>query len=82
MAESLESGAREGPLDARGASFRACFRADLHAGKEETLCEKDPISRLQEDRKIMDLVEEHGPSRWSVIAQDLPGRIGKQCRER
>jgi myb proto-oncogene protein len=23
-----------------------------------------------------------GPKKWSVIAQELPGRIGKQCRER
>eukprot|EP00976_Prorocentrum_cordatum_P039551 803936-Prorocentrum_minimum.AAC.5 len=23
-----------------------------------------------------------GPKKWSVIAQQLPGRIGKQCRER
>lgn len=23
-----------------------------------------------------------GPKRWSLIAQELPGRIGKQCRER
>ncbi|XP_019092165.1 PREDICTED: pentatricopeptide repeat-containing protein At3g09040, mitochondrial-like [Camelina sativa] len=24
----------------------------------------------------------YGPAKWSVIAQSLPGRIGKQCRER
>ena len=23
-----------------------------------------------------------GPKKWSTIAQHLPGRIGKQCRER
>jgi hypothetical protein len=37
---------------------------------------------LQEDDKIIDLVKEHGPTKWSVIAKSLPGRIGKQCRER
>ena len=35
-----------------------------------------------EDAKIIELVRQHGPKKWSVIAQELPGRIGKQCRER
>jgi hypothetical protein len=38
--------------------------------------------RLQEDKRIIELVSEMGPKKWSVIAQELPGRIGKQCRER
>lgn len=37
---------------------------------------------LQEDDKIIDLVKKYGPTKWSVIARSLPGRIGKQCRER
>ncbi|KAL2934316.1 Transcription factor MYB3R-3 [Bienertia sinuspersici] len=36
----------------------------------------------EEDEKIMELVEKYGPTKWSVIAKSLPGRIGKQCRER
>eukprot|EP01126_Amoeba_proteus_P051403 TRINITY_DN6134_c1_g1_i2.p1 TRINITY_DN6134_c1_g1~~TRINITY_DN6134_c1_g1_i2.p1 ORF type:complete len:419 (-),score=74.31 TRINITY_DN6134_c1_g1_i2:22-1278(-) len=28
------------------------------------------------------LVMKHGPKNWSFIASHLPGRIGKQCRER
>ncbi|CAL9220148.1 unnamed protein product, partial [Arabidopsis halleri] len=36
----------------------------------------------EEDEKIVELVEKYGPAKWSVIAQSLPGRIGKQCRER
>mmetsp|Transcript_4617 Transcript_4617/g.8752 ORF Transcript_4617/g.8752 Transcript_4617/m.8752 type:complete len:821 (+) Transcript_4617:536-2998(+) len=35
-----------------------------------------------EDLRIVQLVSEMGPKKWSVIAQQLPGRIGKQCRER
>ena len=35
-----------------------------------------------EDRKVVELVEKYGAKKWSVIAQHLPGRIGKQCRER
>ena len=35
-----------------------------------------------EDAKIIELVGELGAKQWSKIAQQLPGRIGKQCRER
>jgi hypothetical protein len=27
-------------------------------------------------------VGKYGPTKWSIIAKSLPGRIGKQCRER
>lgn len=30
----------------------------------------------------MELVSKIGAKKWSLIAQSLPGRIGKQCRER
>ena len=36
----------------------------------------------QEDDKVRELVKEHGAKKWSFISQHLPGRIGKQCRER
>ncbi|CAO2182382.1 unnamed protein product [Urochloa humidicola] len=36
----------------------------------------------EEDDKIIDLVHKYGPTKWSIIAKSLPGRIGKQCRER
>lgn len=36
----------------------------------------------EEDKKVIELVEKHGPEKWSYIASFLPGRIGKQCRER
>lgn len=31
---------------------------------------------------VVKLVEKYGPKRWSLIASQLKGRIGKQCRER
>jgi hypothetical protein len=31
---------------------------------------------------VMELVAMYGAKKWSLIAQKLPGRIGKQCRER
>ena len=36
----------------------------------------------EEDAKVKALVKELGPKKWSIIASNLPGRIGKQCRER
>lgn len=36
----------------------------------------------EEDELIVDLVSKYGSKKWSVISQSLPGRIGKQCRER
>ncbi|XP_054806583.1 transcription factor MYB98-like isoform X2 [Prosopis cineraria] len=37
---------------------------------------------VEEDRLLIQLVEKYGVRKWSHIAQSLPGRIGKQCRER
>lgn len=31
---------------------------------------------------VVQLVSRFGAKKWSLIAQQLPGRIGKQCRER
>lgn len=42
---------------------------------------KGPWSK-EEDEVIVRLVEQYGAKKWSAIAQHLPGRIGKQCRER
>lgn len=35
-----------------------------------------------EDKRLVQLVQEHGARRWSFIASQLIGRNGKQCRER
>lgn len=35
-----------------------------------------------EDQTIVRWVEEHGAKDWIALAQKLPGRISKQCRER
>jgi len=36
----------------------------------------------EEDAKVVKLVRKYGAKKWSLIASQLPGRIGKQCRER
>jgi len=32
---------------------------------------------LQEDEKVMELVDKYGAKRWTLIAKQLKGRIGK-----
>ena len=36
----------------------------------------------EEDNLVLKLVDANGPQKWTYIAEHLPGRIGKQCRER
>lgn len=40
------------------------------------------IWQQYEDELLVQLIEIHGPNKWSCIAQHIPGRQGKQCRER
>ncbi|XP_047978182.1 transcription factor MYB3R-5-like [Salvia hispanica] len=42
---------------------------------------KGPWSK-EEDAILIELVERSGEKKWSEIAEQLPGRMGKQCRER
>ena len=42
---------------------------------------KGPWTRV-EDALLNKLVKRYGPKKWSVIAAHVPGRKGKQCRER
>jgi hypothetical protein len=37
---------------------------------------------VEEDQAIAEWVSEHGATGWSTLAGSLPGRLGKQCRER
>ena len=39
-------------------------------------------SSRQEDAEVIRLVTLHGAKKWSSVAEHLPGRVGKQCRER
>jgi len=36
----------------------------------------------EEDETVIRLVKVHGTKKWSLIARQLNGRLGKQCRER
>lgn len=56
----------------RKASSKAVKKANVVKGKWTP----------EEDRKLVKLVEHFGLRKWSQMAQMLPARIGKQCRER
>lgn len=36
----------------------------------------------EEDKMVAELVQKYGVASWSIIAKQLQGRLGKQCRER
>ncbi|KAL4449321.1 hypothetical protein ABPG74_015703 [Tetrahymena malaccensis] len=42
---------------------------------------KGPWS-FDEDNKLLDWVKANGPQKWSLCSETIPGRSGKQCRER
>lgn len=48
----------------------------------EPVCAAAVPHSAQEDSRVIELVGQYGAKKWSVIAEYLPGRIGKQCRER
>lgn len=54
--------------------------------KKRDSCSKRSVKKglwsEEEDKCLRKLVSEFGPKKWSFIASKLPGRIGKQCRER
>ena len=36
----------------------------------------------EEDEKVLQWVQEHGAKDWRLIAENVPGRNGEQCRQR
>jgi hypothetical protein len=78
LAKGVETGACQGTLDGRG-TFRAHDVGGLGGARCD--CSQRDAS-LQEDATVRSLVAEFGTKKWSQIAAQLPGRLGKQCRER
>jgi hypothetical protein len=66
--ETVKGGSDDGPEGAENA-------------EDEQELVKRPWSK-DEDEIVIELVQRYGPKKWSQIAAQLPGRIGKQCRER
>ena len=51
-----------------------CTNMGLHKPKAKWTRDEDDI--------LLQTVSNHGARNWNVIAESLPGRTGKQCRER
>jgi hypothetical protein len=51
--------------------------------EEEELDKEDRRAWVAwEDARVRELVSRYGTKRWSAVGNELPGRTGKQCRER
>ena len=55
---------------------------EINEKKGGTQMREDHLSPSVIDEIVKKLVKKYGPRHWSTIASNLPGRIGKQCRER
>ena len=79
----MQHGAGEWAQIAQMPRLRKRTEAEVKArwAKIEPAPIKGPWTR-EEDSLLTALVKRFGPKRWSVIAAHVPGRKGKQCRER
>lgn len=75
----LERPARSSSRPARSASLgRTASSSGRRPGGKAP---KHPWTQ-EEDEKLVSLIIQHGANHWAKIAQQIPGRVGKQCRER
>lgn len=89
----MAAAAASSQMSNRGVQINWKVVADQFTGRSDQQClnrwqkalrpevTKGPWTE-EEDHKVVELVRQHGAKRWSLIASQLPGRIGKQCRER
>ena len=71
------------PEESHGGGGEAGSGSRAMSGEESGCSYKRSGSwTAEEDQVIRDLVSQYGPGNWTKIAAYIPGRIGKQCRER
>jgi len=60
------------------------YMSTINSGYEapRDSCLKKTRWNPQEDQILADVVSKHGSKNWGFIANFIPGRTGKQCRER
>lgn len=63
-----------------GKSPKQCFNRWKKINTQTELI-KGPWT-YEEDRKLLKWIQLEGPKKWSMCAETIPGRTGKQCRER
>ena len=74
-ASNLKSKAREVSYIRKPAECMRRYtklRGASKSGAEKSGASKGPWTK-EEDRKVIALVQQHGPKRWSQIASELPG---------
>jgi hypothetical protein len=75
------------PTKAAAATRPASARRSSGGGAKKSSPRAAPTSgsapwSASEDQELSRLVQARGPRRWPTIAAAMPGRTGKQCRER
>lgn len=79
---------KSGPSKAKAAPARGSGSAPGASRTRARNAKRFPAKRNKniwsedEDVRLLELIRSFGPSHWSLIAERLPGRQGKQCRER
>ena len=66
---------------AQTAPASMCPKGALPGGSRAASSTKQPWSEA-EDKQLAVLISTHGSGRWAFLARQIPGRCGKQCRER
>ena len=63
---------------------KQCTKRLLQKPKNKSKAKKDSRKkfRKEEDEKLRELVEQKGSKKWDLIAKEMPGRTGRQCRDR
>eukprot|EP00964_Phaeocystis_antarctica_P157526 scaffold127734_cov24-Phaeocystis_antarctica.AAC.1 len=54
---------------------------ELEADLDASFKDNKHTWTLDQDASLLQLVNEHGARNWSSIADKIPGKVGKQCRE-
>jgi len=79
--EELEEAVAVLPGEERGRVSPALAASKILKKIKDVKIHRGPWSDVQ-DLVLTRLVAAHGPRNWSKIARLIPGRVGKQCRER
>lgn len=60
------------------------YKGNKRSKKEKKKRVRKPkkIWTQEEDELLLKLIDQYGPTKWSVIASFMDNRQGKQCRER
>ena len=85
-ANSLTAAAQRGRRRRRRFFARVTIRRRLGSGRQPPhtphATQVKGAWSPAEDELLLRAIEGHGTRKWSVLAAHLPGRTGKQCRER